>query len=94
MSFLQSLFLLGLSAAAIPLLIHLLNRPRARVVPFSSLAFIKRLQIRQSRRLRVREILLLLLRILMLALLAIAFARPALQGPLARGLGGTVRSSA
>ncbi|NNE08052.1 MAG: VWA domain-containing protein, partial [Gemmatimonadetes bacterium] len=52
------------------------------------------LQIRQSRRLRVREILLLLLRILMLALLAIAFARPALQGPLARGLGGTVRSSA
>ena len=94
MSFLQSLFLLGLSAAAIPLLIHLLNRPRARVVPFSSLAFIKRLQIRQSRRLRVREILLLLLRILMLALLAIAFARPALQGPFARGLGGTVRSSA
>ncbi len=94
MSFLQSLFLAGLAAAAIPVLIHLLNRPRARVIRFSSLEFVKRLQIRKSKRLRIREILLLILRVLLIALLAFAFARPALRGTLARGLGGTVRTSA
>ena len=50
MSFLQSLFLAGLAAAAIPVLIHLLNRPRARLVPFSTLEFIRRLQTKRSKR--------------------------------------------
>ncbi len=94
MAFLQTIFLAGLAAAAIPVLIHLLNRPQAKVVRFSTLEFVKRLQIRRSKRLRIREFLLLLLRMLIIALLAVAFARPALQGDLARGLGGRVRTSA
>lgn len=94
MTFLQSIFLAGIAAAAIPVIIHLLNRPRARVVPFSTLEFIRRLQIKRSKRIRVRELLLLLLRMLLLVLLALAFARPALQGAFGGGLGGRARTSA
>ncbi|MFH1681836.1 MAG: BatA domain-containing protein [Candidatus Eisenbacteria bacterium] len=95
MTFLQSVFFwVGLLAAAIPVLIHLLNRPRARVVPFSTLEFIRRLQIKRSKRIRIREMLLLLLRVLLLVLLGLAFARPALQGALASGIGGRARTSA
>lgn len=93
MSFLQSLFLAGIAAAVIPVLIHLLNRPRARVLPFSTLEFIRRLQIKQSKKLRVREMLLLLLRVLLVVILAVAFARPALRGALAGGLGGRASTS-
>ncbi|MBN1825153.1 MAG: BatA domain-containing protein [Candidatus Eisenbacteria bacterium] len=93
MTFLQSIFLAGLAAALIPVLIHLLNRPRARVVRFSTLEFIRRLQIKKSRRIRFREILLLLLRVALIALLALAFARPALRGA-AAGIGGRARTSA
>jgi hypothetical protein len=94
MTFLQSLFLWGLAAAVLPVVIHLLNRPRARVVPFSTLEFIRRLQIKRSRRIRIREMLLLLLRVLLLVLLGLAFARPALQGVRAAGLAGRARTSA
>ena len=94
MSFLQSLFLAGLAAAAIPVLIHLLNRPRARLVPFSTLEFIRRLQTKRSKRIRVRDVLLLLLRVLLIVVVALAFARPALRGALAGGLGGRARTSA
>ncbi len=94
MSFLQTLFLAGIAAAIIPVLIHLLNRPRARVIRFSTLEFVKRLQIRRSKRLRIREILLLVLRMLLIALIAVAFARPALKGNMGKSLGGQVRTSA
>ncbi|MBM3321817.1 MAG: BatA domain-containing protein, partial [Candidatus Eisenbacteria bacterium] len=58
MAFLQSIFFwVGLLAAAIPVVIHLLNRPRARVVAFSTLEFIRRLQIKRSKRIRIRELL-------------------------------------
>ncbi|MBM3321693.1 MAG: VWA domain-containing protein [Candidatus Eisenbacteria bacterium] len=95
MAFLQSIFFwVGLLAAAIPVVIHLLNRPRARVVAFSTLEFIRRLQIKRSKRIRIRELLLLLLRVLLLVLIGLAFARPALQGALAAGIGGRARTSA
>jgi len=94
MSFLQSLFLAGLAAAVIPLLIHLLSRPRARVIPFSTLEFIRRLQIKKSKRIRFREILLLVLRVLLIMLIALAFARPALRGVLPGGLGGRAKTTA
>lgn len=93
MSFLQSLFLAGIAAAALPVLIHLLSRPKARLVPFSTLEFIRRLQIKQSKRLRIREMLLLLLRVLLIVLLALAFARPALRGAFAGTLAGRARTS-
>ena len=44
MTFLNPLLLLGLVAAAIPLIIHLFNFRRPRRVNFSSLAFVQELQ--------------------------------------------------
>lgn len=87
MSFLNPLFLLGLAAASIPILIHLFTRKRPREVPFSSLEFLAEVNRSEIRRLRLRQWLLLLLRTLAVASMALAISRPALKGTtvLARG---------
>ena len=76
MSFLAPLFLAGLAALAVPLIIHLINRERREVVPFPSLMFLQRIPYRSVRRQKLRHILLLVLRCLALAILVMAFARP------------------
>ena len=81
MSFLNSVILLGLAAAAIPLLIHLLTRFKSNTIKFSSLEFLKELQLKKIRKLKLRQLLLLLLRMLIIILLVLAFSRPALQRP-------------
>jgi len=88
-SFLNPLFLLGLLAAAIPVLIHLFTRRRPRERPFPSLRFLVEVNQSEIRRLRLRQWLLLLLRVLAVAALALALARPA-----ARGGGGAARTGA
>jgi hypothetical protein len=75
-SFLAPLFLAGLAALAVPLIIHLINRERREVVPFPSLMFLQRIPYRSVRRQKLRHILLLILRCLALAILVMAFARP------------------
>lgn len=80
MGLLAPLFLLGLAAVAVPVLIHLRLRHRTRMVAFPSLMFISKAPYRSVRRRRLRDLLLLALRCLALALLALAFARPLLQG--------------
>src|SRR5438874_8436240 len=76
MTFLTPAFLLALSAIAIPVVIHLIQRERKRVVEFPSLMFVRRIPYQSVRRRRVRHWLLLLLRATALALLVLAFARP------------------
>ena len=87
MSFLNPLFLFGLAAAAVPILIHLFTRKRPREMPFPSLEFLSEVNRSEIRRLRLRQWLLLLLRTLAVAALALAISRPALRGTagLARG---------
>ena len=80
MGLLAPLFLLGLAAVAVPVLIHLRLRHRSRVVRFPSLMFISRAPYRSVRRRRLRDLLLLSMRCLAVALLALAFARPLWQG--------------
>ena len=80
MGLLAPLFLLGLAAVAVPVIIHMRLRHRSRMVPFPSLMFISRAPYRSVRRRRLRDLLLLALRCLALALLAVAFARPLFQG--------------
>jgi hypothetical protein len=87
MTFLNPLMLLGLAAAAIPVLIHLLNLRKLRTVEFSSLQFLKELQRSSIRRLKIRQILLLLLRTALIASLVLAFSRPALRGTFAGMVG-------
>lgn len=79
LSFLAPLFLAGLAAIAIPVIVHLVNRERRTVVPFPSLMFLERVPYKSVRRRRIRHWALLLLRALALAALAAAFARPLLR---------------
>src|SRR5256885_12416660 len=79
MVFLTPLFLLGLSAMAIPVLIHLIQGERKRVVDFPSLMFVRRIPYQSVRRRRIRHWALLLLRAAAIALVVAAFARPFLR---------------
>src|SRR5581483_8984762 len=90
MLFLTPAFLVGVSALAIPVLVHLIQRERKRVVVFPSLMFLRRIPYQSVRRRRIQHWLLLALRALALLLLVAAFARPFFpQGALAaRGAGG------
>ncbi|MEK9138612.1 MAG: BatA domain-containing protein, partial [Bacteroidota bacterium] len=80
MTFLNPFLLVGLAAAAIPIIIHLLNLRKLKTVEFSSLRFLKELQKTKMRRVKIRQILLLILRTLLIIIVVLAFARPALRG--------------
>lgn len=79
LGFLNSLFLFGLAAMALPIIIHILNRRRIRKVPFSSLEFIFELSRRRMSKVNLRRWIILLLRTLAIVLLVLAFARPTLR---------------
>lgn len=93
MNFLNPVTLFGIFAAAIPLLIHLLTRTKSRIIPFSSLRFLKQLENQQNRRLRLRQLLLLILRTCIILLLVLAFARPTLRGRLDSALVSDAKST-
>jgi hypothetical protein len=92
MAFLTPFFLLGLGAIAIPVLIHLIQREKSRVVEFPSLMFVRRIPYQSVRRRRIRHWALLLMRAAAIALIVAAFARPFLrQGAVAAAVGGGAR---
>src|SRR5579872_6473169 len=76
MAFLTPLFLAGLAAIAIPVLIHLIQRERKRVIEFPSLMFVRRIPYQSVRRRRIRHWFLLAMRAAAIALMVAAFARP------------------
>jgi hypothetical protein len=80
LSFLSPLFLVGAAAAAIPIAIHLFYRRTEPVIEFAAMRYLRQAPVEQSRRRRLRELLLLALRVAALVLLACAFARPYLAG--------------
>ena len=92
MAFLTPFFLLGLSAIAIPVLIHLIQREKKRVIEFPSLMFVRRIPYQSVRRRRIRHWALLLMRAAAIALIVAAFARPFIhQGTVAAAVGGGAR---
>jgi len=76
MTFLAPLFLAGLLGLAIPIIVHLTNRPKSNAYPFPSLMFLQRIPFRTMRRQRIRHWWLLAMRAAVLVLVAAAFARP------------------
>ncbi len=76
MPLLAPLFLLGLAAVAIPLLVHLVQRERRDPIAFPSLMFLERTPAPFTSRRNLRDPLLFLLRALAVIALALAFARP------------------
>lgn len=92
MNFLNPLAFIGMAAAGIPLLLHLLNLRRLKTVEFSTLRFLQELQQTQVRRLKLQQLLLLILRTLLIIFAVLAFARPTVPSNLPL-LSGNARSS-
>jgi hypothetical protein len=76
MGLLNPLLLLLAGAAAVPLLLHLLQRHQGPRVVFPALRYLRRAEKESARRIRLRQILLMLLRMAAVLLLALAAARP------------------
>ena len=76
MSFLYPLFLAGIAAIGIPVILHLIRRQTRKRVTFSSLMFLRTTMPRFKSRSRLENLLLLILRCVIVCLLAFAFARP------------------
>lgn len=77
--FLNAIMLAGLSAAVLPIVLHLLNRARYRRVDWGAMMFLQDTVTRQLDRSKLAQWLLLALRVLAIALIAIALARPVTQ---------------
>jgi hypothetical protein len=80
MTFLNGVLLAGAAALAIPVLIHLFHRSRFQVVPWGAMHLLESVLRRNSRRVRLEQILLLVVRASIPALLALCMARPVLTG--------------
>ncbi len=74
--FLAPVALAGLALLAVPILIHLFKPRRVRVIPFSSLRWLRTSRHKFSRRLQWHQALLFVLRATLLAALALAMAKP------------------
>jgi hypothetical protein len=83
MSLLYPLFLAGIAAVALPILLHMIRRHTRERVTFSSLMFLRPTLPRFRSRSRLEHVLLLVVRCSVLCLLAFAFARPFLRQPAA-----------
>ncbi len=86
MTFLHPVALLGLAAAAIPALLHLLERRIPPEVQFPPLRYLSEAERQSARRLRLRHVLLLLLRTGLIVLIVLAAARPLVPAPAAAPL--------
>jgi len=78
MTFAAPLFLIAALAAAIPVILHLINRQKAKDLPFSTLRFLRISAEKTRRRRRIHDLLLMLLRAAVLVLIALGLAGPTL----------------
>ena len=89
MGLLAPLFLLGLAGLVVPILVHLTERQRRKVVDFPSLMFLRKIPFRSSQRKKIHHWALLSIRALALALLVAAFSRPFFENDVV-GIGSTL----
>ncbi len=83
MSFLNPSFLWLAPLAALPVIIHFLNRPKTKSVEFPTIRFLLTATRKVLRKFKILQLLLLLLRVAFILMLLIAFARPVRRAPLA-----------
>ncbi len=76
MSFLYPLFLAGIAAVSLPIILHMIRRQTRKRVTFSSLMFLHTAVPRFKNRSHLENLPLLILRCIILCLLAFAFSRP------------------
>jgi len=71
-------FLFAAAAAIIPVVLHMINRQRAKDLPFSTLRFLRISVEKTRRRRRIQDVFLMLLRMALLVLIALGLAKPTL----------------
>ncbi|MBQ7111436.1 MAG: BatA domain-containing protein [Thermoguttaceae bacterium] len=76
-----SLFLAGLAATAVPIVLHLLSRGKPKKVVFPALRFARQKFAENKRKLTLKRLLLLALRVGTLVLLGLTLARPVFLPP-------------
>jgi len=76
MQFIYPYFLWGLTAVAIPLVIHLFRLRRFKTIFFSDTRLLRDVQIETRKKSKIKHLIILILRMLAIAALVIAFARP------------------
>lgn len=76
MQFVNPLFLFGLFAISVPVIIHLFNFRRYRKVFFTNVKFLQEIKQETQKRSQLRHLIILALRILAIAALVFAFAQP------------------
>ncbi len=80
MSFIVPLMAFGAFAAAIPVIIHLFNRTRYRIVKWGAMHLLDSVVRVNRRRVRIEQLVLLLIRMALPAALALFMAKPVLTG--------------
>jgi|GEM_PF-2789981 len=80
LAFLNPMLLWALPLAAVPIVIHVLNRRRFQKVPWAAMEFLLKAMKRNRKRLRFEQWLVLLLRVLAVLLLVALVSRPQLGG--------------
>ncbi len=76
MQFVNPLYLFGLLAIAVPVIIHLFNFRRFRRVYFTNVRFLQELKQQTQKQSQLRQLLILAMRVLAISALVIAFAQP------------------
>lgn len=79
MNFINPFYLFALSAASIPIIIHLLNLRKQQKIEFSTLFFLREMQKTKIRNIKIKKWLLLLIRTLIIISLVLAFSRPTIK---------------
>jgi len=93
MSFLNPAMLFGMTALAIPIIVHLLNRRRFKKIQWAAMRFLQVSLERNQRRMKVEDWILLLLRMAIVALIALAASRPTTDWLKSKGLSSKVTAS-
>ena len=93
MSFLNPAMLFGMTALAIPIIVHLLNRRRFKKIQWAAMRFLQVSLERNQRRMKVEDWILLLLRMAIVALIALAVSRPTTDWLKSKGLSSKVTAS-
>src|SRR5579884_3114103 len=70
----ESTLLVGGAAVSVPVIIHLLNRRRFRIVTWAAMRFLLAAQKQNTRRMRLEQLILLLVRTGLVALIVFAMA--------------------
>ncbi len=75
-AFLNPFLLWGVALASIPIIVHLLHKRRYQEVEWAAMRFLMQAAQKNSRRIRLEQLLLLVVRILILMFLVFALAQP------------------